>query len=262
MVTGAELSLRKLPAELINGVIFFPDDEVALRAVESWRCVPGLRMLEYCDANSIDLIRHRFEGIPISASCLIIEQEGDDVDSWLIRLEESGAYQEASWFAINSKDRERFRQFRHTLPEAVNDRVRRNGFQKLGSDFAVPVARNLEMMAYYRTKLNEYAAPSVIFGHIGDAHVHVNLLPETEAHLELGKQLMIDFARHTVALGGTVGAEHGLGKRKRHLLSLQFTPEEIQAMKDVKSHLDPQWLLGAGNLFCLLLAFRTFANFS
>ena len=206
-------------------------------------------MLEYCDANSVDLIRHRFEGIPTSASCLIIEQEGYDVDPWLTRLEKSGAYEDVSWFAMNSKDRERFRQFRHTLPEAVNDRVRRNGFQKLGSDFAVPVAGNLEIMAYYRCKLNEYPAPSVIFGHIGDAHVHVNLLPETEAHLELGKQLMIDFARHAVALGGTVGGEHGLGKRKRHLLNLQFTSEEIQAMKDVKTRLDPQWLLGAGNLF-------------
>ena len=249
VVTGAELNLLPLPVELINGVIFFPDDEAALRAVESWRDVIGLRMLEYCDANSVDLIRHRFEGIPTSASCLIIEQEGCDVDPWLTRLEKFGAYEDVSWFAMNSKDRERFRQFRHTLPEAVNDRVRRNGFQKLGSDFAVPVARNLEIMAYYRCKLNEYPAPSVIFGHIGDAHVHVNLLPETEAHLELGKQLMIDFARHAVALGGTVGGEHGLGKRKRHLLNLQFTSEEIQAMKDVKTRLDPQWLLGAGNLF-------------
>jgi D-lactate dehydrogenase (cytochrome)/glycolate oxidase len=52
-----------------------------------------------------------------------------------------------------------------------------------------------------------------------------------------------------VRLGGTVGAEHGLGKRKAHLLALQYTPAEIEAMKSVKRRLDPQWLLGRGTLF-------------
>ena len=249
VVTGAELRLLPLPEELISGVIFFPDDDKALNAVEAWQKVDGLHMLEYCDANSVDLVRGRFEGIPKLAACVIIEQEGDDPDPWLTRLTESGAYEEASWFALTPNDRERFRQFRHALPEAVNDRVRRNGFQKLGSDYAVPVNRNREMMDYYRSKLHQFPAPSVIFGHIGDAHVHVNLLPESSAHVELGKQLMLDFARQAVALGGTVGAEHGLGKRKRHLLAMQFTVDEIQAMREVKTRLDPQWLLGVGNLF-------------
>ena len=41
----------------------------------------------------------------------------------------------------------------------------------------------------------------------------------------------------------------GLGKRKRHLLELQYTPGQIEAMKNVKRRLDPHWLLGRGNLF-------------
>jgi FAD/FMN-containing dehydrogenase len=60
---------------------------------------------------------------------------------------------------------------------------------------------------------------------------------------------MLQFARHAVKLGGTVSAEHGLGKRKAHLLELQYTPEQIAAMKAVKTRLDPQWLLNRGNLF-------------
>ena len=50
-------------------------------------------------------------------------------------------------------------------------------------------------------------------------------------------------------MGGTVGAEHGLGKRKAHLLSLQYNPAEIEAMRSVKRRFDPQQLLGQGNLF-------------
>ena len=49
----------------------------------------------------------------------------------------------------------------------------------------------------------------------------------------------------------SVSAEHGLGKRKRGLLELQYKPDQIEAMKQVKRRLDPQWLLGQGTLFPL-----------
>ena len=95
----------------------------------------------------------------------------------------------------------------------------------------------------------QHALDYVIFGHIGDAHVHVNILPTSQAEFEAGQSLMLDFARHAVELGGTVSAEHGLGKRKAHLLELQYTPEQIEAMKAVKRRLDPHWLLNRGTLF-------------
>jgi FAD/FMN-containing dehydrogenase len=60
---------------------------------------------------------------------------------------------------------------------------------------------------------------------------------------------MTEFARHAVSLGGTVSAEHGLGKRKAHYLPIEFTPDQIESMKFVKRLLDPQWLLGRGTLF-------------
>jgi len=131
----------------------------------------------------------------------------------------------------------------------VNDAMRRRGFMKLGSDYAVPIARNHQMLTFYHQELNRQALDYVIFGHIGDAHVHVNILPKSQPEFDAGQRLMIDFARHAVGLGGTVSAEHGLGKRKAHLLELQFTPAEIDAMKTVKRRLDPQWLLNRGNLF-------------
>ena len=104
------------------------------------------------------------------------------------------------------------------------------------------------MLAEYRKRL-EGEFDYVIFGHIGDAHVHVNILPASAEQFARGQALMLDFARHAVSLGGTVSAEHGLGKRKAHLLALQYTPEQIEAMKQVKRRLDPQWLLGQGTLF-------------
>ena len=150
----------------------------------------------------------------------------------------------------NYRERERFRRFRHALPEAVNNTIRQRGLLKMGTDFAVPISANSAMMSYYRERLeSEFQGRYVIFGHIGDAHVHVNLLPRDGAESERAKALMVEFARKAVSLGGTVGAEHGLGKRKAHLLKIQYTPDEIEAMKAVKRRLDPNWLLGQGTLF-------------
>ena len=251
MVVEAELKLLPIPKELLTGVVFFPTDRHAIYAVEQWRALDGLRMLEYLDGNSLTLLRQRYPEIPTGArAALMVEQTGDDADAWEARLEQTGAMGESSWFAIDAQDRERFRRFRHALPEIVNETVRRRGFLKLGSDFAVPVERNREMMGFYHDRLDElFPGAHVIFGHIGDAHVHVNLLPASESDVELGKRLMLEFAARAVELGGTVSAEHGLGKRRAHLLPLQYTPQQIEAMKAVKRHMDPLWLLGRGTLF-------------
>jgi FAD/FMN-containing dehydrogenase len=88
-----------------------------------------------------------------------------------------------------------------------------------------------------------------MFGHIGDAHVHTEVLPETQKEWERGTEIAVELAKEVVRMGGTVGAEHGLGKRKAHLLSIQYGPAEIEAMRSVKRRFDPQQLLGQGNLF-------------
>jgi FAD/FMN-containing dehydrogenase len=251
VVLEAELALLPAPQELFAGVIFFDSDDRALDAVGEWRGVGNLRMLEYLDRQSLQLLRAPYPEIPRAASAaLLIEAEGDDIEPWEARLIASQALIEGSWFAVTAADRERFRVFRHTLPELINATVLERGFMKMGTDYAVPLDRNREMLAYYRRELDRaLAGQYAIFGHIGDAHVHVNMLPASAAQADIATALLTAFARHAVSLGGTVSAEHGLGKRKAHLLAIQYAPRHIEAMKGVKRRLDPRWLLGRGTLF-------------
>ena len=244
VVIEAELQLLPKPKDVLAGVIFLESDDAALDAVQAWHQLRGLRMIEYFDRNSLLFLRQRFPETPENAGvALLIEQEEGDIDYWADHAPED------SWFADNDKDRERFRKFRHALPELVNDTVRRRGFLKLNSDYAVPLHRNREMLACYHAGLRRLGLDYVIFGHIGDAHVHINILPKSQADFDSGQALMIEFARQAAVFGGTVSAEHGLGKRKAKLLSIQYTPEQIEAMKDVKRRLDPHWLLNPGTLF-------------
>ena len=238
VVTEAELQFLPAPGERLGGVVFFRSEADALEAVDRWRPTEGLNMIEYIDRASLEMM-----DTPHQAA-LMIEIEGDaDIDM-------TSALENDSWFATSATDRERFRVFRHTLAEKANDRVRRTGFVKFGTDYAVPLDKNREMMATYRRVLDaDSPGRYVIYGHIGDAHVHVNSFPETRDQFERGKELMTGLAREAVKLGGTVGAEHGLGKRKAHLLEIQYPPDQIEAMKAVKRRFDPDWLLGQGTLF-------------
>jgi FAD/FMN-containing dehydrogenase len=255
VVTEAQLRLLPAPAAVVAGVIFFQDDESALDAVDQWRRDTTARMLEYFDAPSLRLLQTRFPEIPRQAGAAILfEQEltsdnDPELDRWLARIEASGALAEDSWLALSAADRERFRRFRHALPELVNETVRRSGALKMNTDYAVPVARNREMLAYYRGRLEEeFPGRYVIFGHIGDAHVHVNLFSDPQ-NPERATALILEFARKAVDLGGTVSAEHGLGRRKAHLLELQYAPEHLEAMRTVKRLLDPGQILGRGVLW-------------
>ena len=258
VVVEAELQLLPIPPSLFSAVVFFEGDDHALNAIDRWRNLPELRMIEYLDRHSLELVRSRYPEIPpVAEAALLIEAEGDDIEAWEQRLTEARALIESSWFAVSAADRERFRKLRHTLPEVVNATMLERGFMKMGTDYAVPIPRNRQMLRFYRERL-EAALPGryVIYGHIGDAHVHVNMLPATQEELETASALMKEFAQKSVSLGGTVSAEHGLGKRKAYLLPMQYSPEHIQAMMDVKRRLDPHWLLGRGTLFPVPEEFR------
>jgi FAD/FMN-containing dehydrogenase len=247
VITEATLRLLPLPQELLTGVIFFPSEEAAMDAVEAWRPVPGLRMLEFIDHCSLQLVGKT------GAAALLIEQElsaGEPLEPWLERMDKSGALLDESWIAASDADRERFRQFRHSLPEKVNATVIRNGFMKVGSDSAVPLDQNRGMLAYYRSRMEaELPGKYVIYGHVGDAHLHVNSMPATQEEFRRAQELLWEFAAEAAKRGGTVAAEHGLGKRKAKLMPVQYSEFDLAAMRAVKRRFDPHWLLGRGNLF-------------
>jgi FAD/FMN-containing dehydrogenase len=240
IVTEAELGLLPAPAEgdILGGVVFFPNEETALDAVDRWRPIPGLRLLEFLDSHSIKLME-----LPYGAAVLI-ELEGD------ADLDMTGALEAESWFGSSYSDREKFRLFRHRLPEKIHAHLRKLGLVVIATDYAVPLEKNREMLNIYRDVLtSNFEDRYVMFGHIGDAHVHTELLPKDQEEWDRSPAVIAELAQKVVELGGTVGAEHGLGKRKAHLLGVQYAPQHIAAMRAVKHRFDPAGLLGRGTLF-------------
>jgi FAD/FMN-containing dehydrogenase len=88
-------------------------------------------------------------------------------------------------------------------------------------------------------------ARAIVFGHIGVGNLHVNVLGPAPDDDSVDDAVLRLAAGH----GGTISAEHGIGRAKAAVLHLSRSPAEIGAMRAVKSAFDPAGLLNPGVLF-------------
>jgi D-lactate dehydrogenase (cytochrome) len=159
-----------------------------------------------------------------------------------------------TWMADNQSDMEMLKTLRHAVPESVNlliDEIKKREpeITKLGTDLAVPDDKLDEVIDLYCGDLTKYRLRHVIFGHIGNNHLHVNIIPENMRDYQTGKELYLQWARTVVKMGGTVSAEHGIGKLKRAFLLEMYGEAGVQQMRKVKKIFDPYMLLNRGCLF-------------
>ena len=196
-----------------------------------------------------------------SEACVYVELDCDDEVQAMGELtclgrilDETGGSQDATWVARTDVDRECQRFFRHAVPESVNmliDERRRTDpvITKLGSDMSVPDERLHDVVALYRRTLADSGLESAAWGHIGNNHLHVNILPRDARDFAAGKALFRDWAAEVTRMGGAVSAEHGVGKIKRDFLAVMYGADHIAEMARLKAQLDPYGQLGRGNLF-------------
>ncbi len=272
IITELELELMPAPAHTWGVSCFFSTEAEAVAATIAARgAVRHAVALEYFDADALNVLRRAraagsaFAALPeLPASlgcCLFVELQADHADDAMEDLEQlaavvagSGGSACSSWVARSAVDRETLRFFRHAVPESVNmliDERRRTepAITKLGSDMSVPGERLQDVVALYRETLAEAGLESAAWGHIGDNHLHVNILPRTAADFAHGKELFAVWAREVCAMGGAVSAEHGVGKIKRDFLTVMYGEEHVCEMARLKRTFDPRGQLGRGNLF-------------
>ena len=213
-------------------------------------------LIEYFDKNSLKFISEKFPEVPENAECAIFfEQETTEetedalFERWNELLEKHHAELETSWFTTSERDLEKMREFRHALPVSVNEKVVRNKQRKIGTDMAVSDEKFASFLKYYKQKLDESGLEYVIFGHIGDNHLHANMLPKTDEEVTKAKHLYGRFVAQAIMLGGTVSAEHGIGKLKKHYLYVMYGERYLNEMAEIKRSLDPNNVLGRGNMF-------------
>jgi len=200
--------------------------------------------------------------VPADADCCIyVELDCASDDEALEQLyllgsilEQCGGSEQNTWVARTAIDREQQRFFRHAVPESVNmlidERKKADpAITKLGSDMSVPNEHLRDVVSLYRRTLAEEGLQTATWGHIGNNHLHVNVLPRNAQEYARGKELYARWAGEVTSMGGAVSAEHGVGKLKRGFLEIMYGERHIREMAAMKRQVDPLNVLGLGNLF-------------
>jgi FAD/FMN-containing dehydrogenase len=92
-------------------------------------------------------------------------------------------------------------------------------------------------------------ARTIIFGHLNEGNLHVNVLGGQDGHAFDDHAVTDAVLTYVTSLHGSISAEHGVGRAKAEWLSLSRSPAEIAAMRSVKAALDPGSLLNPGVIF-------------
>ena len=277
ITTEIEIVLIPVPPVITGVMGFFRDLDGALEFVKRVRgqsaedrILEKPRAVEFFDGNSLELLRQRkrdnpaFSELPEvpehKAGAVYVEyhgQQAEAVEQQIFELAElmpaCGGSEDDTWLAEQPRELERLKDFRHALPEAINlliDERRKEtpGLIKLGTDMSVPDSALDQVVDLYLRELHESNLEYVLFGHIGNNHIHVNILPRSMEDYERGKQLYRGWAGQVVAMGGSVSAEHGIGKLKTELLQLMYGDEGIEQMRRVIAVFNPDGLLNRGNI--------------
>lgn len=222
------------------------------------------RCLEYLDASAFAIARDFVGGRwgAGAAAYVYVEEEsfGDAdgvpapaLDAWLALAERHDALADDIQVFEGDAGLREARRMRHAVPATLNERAARYraaGGRKVSTDWAVPYPRLAEALGEAARAARAHGVEiAAVFGHAGNGHPHQHFVARDAAELGRVEDAVDATLRAVLAMGGTVAAEHGIGKVKRRWLPLQLGPVQLGAMRALKRELDPLGLLGPGNVF-------------
>lgn len=278
VVVEAELALLPLPEHVTGLAIPFRDPAHALAFIVATREAafgvdnPSLaplrgggiapRCLEFFDARAVDLVRAHDPGTVWSADVQAIVYTEDAgphghdseaaLDGWLALAEAHAALVEEIRVYDGDAALADARRLRHAVPATMNERgarCRAQGGRKVSTDWAVPYRRLAEAIDAAHALADAAGVErSVTYGHAGNGHPHQNFIARDADELARLQPVLTATLERVVAMGGTVAAEHGIGKLKRKWLPLQASPLQLEGMRALKHALDPLGLMAPGNV--------------
>jgi D-lactate dehydrogenase (cytochrome) len=264
VVVEAKIALDTV--KKLNGdIVFFKNEENAINFAKDLKKLrkDGLVSIEFFDKNSLLFIDKLSPIGKVYEACISIEFSNQTL-SFIKKLHDLMKKHNVveDWYANNSSELKKQKDFRRSLPESINSYIRTHNTVKLSTDFVVPENNFLELFKQYknaermlRKKFPQREFLWALFGHIGDCHLHFNFLTHNQSELEFANQIYASLAKKAVRLGGTISGEHGVGKKTIKIkgrsipyLELMIGRKGLEEIARIKKLFDPNFILNPGNL--------------
>jgi glycolate oxidase len=263
IVVAAELSLMPLPERVTGLGVPFDSQSDALAFVREARTAMDMgklhpRCLEFLDVRALDIVREQEGGAQWRGEAFVYTEEehaGDrelDFEGWLALAERHSARADDVLVFDNDAAIRTARLVRHAVPATMLERGNAfagGGGRRIATDWAVPYRLLADALGMARDTAERHGvALPTVYGHAGNGHPHQDYVARDHDEVERVERAVEETLRAILAMGGTVAAEHGIGKIKRQWLPLQFSPMQLRAMTALKHSLDPDGLLAPGNI--------------
>ena len=252
VVTKATLKLLPAPASVISLLAVFANVKEAALAVTyiiEARMIPSV--LEIMDSTSVKCVQEYSENLAGAGSILLIEVDGsvEQANSEAAAVEALCRANGASkvYRATDKYEVKDLWKARRSISPALF-KVKPN---KINEDLVVPRSKITELMAGIEGIADHSGLVIACFGHAGDGNIHMNVMFDKSVPTEAAKagEAVREAFELTLALGGTISGEHGIGTTKAGYLSMELGPVEIDVMRRIKGVFDPRGILNPGKIF-------------
>jgi FAD/FMN-containing dehydrogenase len=211
--------------------------EAVTLATRARRSLGGVVALEYVDQQARALVvRHHAADDPLAGhdgGVLLVESE-DPLEVTIAALGLTGRAADRVRVATDDAARRQLWALRERVPEAINQ----EGVpRKL--DVSLPLAELGGFERWLHARITDVTATPVVIGHVGDGNLHVNLVAAPDGDERAMDRLESDVYREAVRRGGSISAEHGIGRAKAHLLQLVRSPDELAVLERIGRAMDP-----------------------
>lgn len=280
ILTGLRLKLVPEDAAYWGIWFFFSTDADALRCADLIRAhrtsytSGAIRALDYLDGGSLAAAEEaranssRLEGLPAlpedTGAAVYLELAGEseeaveEILAELAELLESDGFDiDKSWTASDRDSIERFRAYRHAVPEQSGLRVDRlraeiPGLRLSALDLGCPAEAFSGTVTYLREKISSLRIQGFLFGHAMDGRIHLTLLPKNEEEMTAADELFRQLAEGNAAEADSSprlipAVENGVGRLRADLFAGTLSPEEYASLRTLKDFFDPKGLLNPGS---------------
>jgi FAD/FMN-containing dehydrogenase len=258
LLTGSEGTLAVITSVLMRLVSLPTGVQVALVGVSSLDAATSVlaavrnagltvEAAEYFHADGLALVRSS-SGLPppfarAYPTYLLVELSRTSADEVAETLAGQGDL--IGDATVDVEPSSRLWAYREGHTEAISAAAPSFGGAPVKLDVSVPLSRIARFEAALRTMVaGRFDEVEVVtFGHLAEGNAHINLLGLSPESANDATDLVL---RLVIEFGGSISAEHGIGRAKQPWLSMARSPADVAAMQAIKRALDPAGVFSPG----------------